>query len=90
MLAAKILAGQNMPVTYLGFQESEQNRLKYLGFHSGCRQFQVAVEKDILLPYRKAFGTEEIGFENELMPGKLYFTSTRLLSSRKGLSDPNR
>ena len=82
MLAAKILAGQNMPVTYLGFQESEQNRLKYLGFHSGCRQFQVTVEKDILLPYRKAFGTEEIGFENELMPGKLYFTSTRLLSSR--------
>ena len=82
MLAAEILAGQNMPVTYLGFQESEQNRLKCLGFHSGCRQFNVTVEKDILVPYSKAFGTKEIGFENELAPGKLYFASTRLLSSR--------
>ena len=82
MLAAEVLAGQHMPVTYLGFEESEQNRLKYLGFHAGCRQFQVTVEKEILLPYRKAFGEKEIGFEQELAPGKLYFASTRLLSSR--------
>ena len=83
MLAAEVLAGQHMPVTYIGFEESEQNRLKYLGFHAGCRQFQLAVEKEILLPYRKAFGDqEEIGFEQELVPGKLYFASTRLLSSR--------
>lgn len=82
MLAAQILAGQNMPVTYLGFQESEQNRLKYLGFHSGCRQFDVTIEKEILLPYSIAFQSEESSIENELAPGKLYFTSTRLLSSR--------
>ncbi len=82
MLAAEILAGQNRPVTYLGFQESEQNRLKYLGFQSGCRRFHLSVEKEILLPYSTVFNENGTDFEHELRPEKLYFTSTRLLSTR--------
>lgn len=82
MLAAEVLAGERAPVTYLGFQESEQNRLKLLGFRAGCDRFHVEVEKEILLPYRRAFGAGGgLGIEAELLPGKLYFTSTRLLSS---------
>lgn len=82
MLAAEILAGQNMPVTYLGFRESKQNQLKYLGFRSGCEQFGVKIEKSILLPYQEVFSSTDISFRNELAPGKLYFTSTRRLSTQ--------
>ena len=41
----EVLAGERAPVTYLGFQESEQNRLKLLGFRAGCDRFHVEVEK---------------------------------------------
>ncbi|MBE6400152.1 MAG: GntR family transcriptional regulator [Lentisphaerae bacterium] len=80
MKAAEILASQNQPVTYLGFQGSEQNRLKQKGFQAGCELFRVPVEQEIMLNYQTVFN-EKIIIDADLQPGKLYFTSTRMLST---------
>ena len=82
MLAAEVLSRQNAPVTYVGFQGAAQNHLKYEGFRHGCELFNVKVEEEIFFPYEDVHYTDRLDFKGRLRPGRLYFTSTRLLSSR--------
>ena len=82
MRAAEILSKQKRPVTYVGFTGAEQNRLKYQGFKLGCQLFNVTIEDEIFFPYRDVLNAEKLNFTGKLGPGRLYFTSTRLLSSR--------
>ena len=80
-LAAEIIAGQKKDVTYLGFEGSEQHRLKHLGFRTGCRHYRVNIAEEIFFPFENVFNSAAIDFDGKLAPGKLYFTSTRLLST---------
>lgn len=80
MKAAEILSAQHEPVTYLGFAGSEQNRLKQLGFRAGCKHYNICIEREIMLDYQNVF-RKNVTIDVELQPGKLYFASTRMLST---------
>ena len=82
LCAAEIISRQKRPVTYVGFSGAEQNKLKHSGFKLGCELFNVKIEEEIFFPYRDVHYTEKLDFTGKLHPGRLYFTSTRLLSSR--------
>ena len=80
--AAEIISHQNRPVTYVGFEGAEQNHLKHFGFQLGCEQFKVKIEEEIFFPYGDVHNTAKLDFSGKVHPGRLYFTSTRMLSSR--------
>ncbi len=81
LLAAEIIAGQKKDVTYIGFKGTEQHRLKHLGFQAGCRHHRVNIAEEIFFPFESVFNSSSIDLDGKLLPGKLYFTSTRLLST---------
>lgn len=78
--AAEILAGQAEPVTYIGFREQPQNHLKLSGFQAGARAFGTEIEDCVLLSYDDCPKIHTAWPERILRPGRLYFTSTRILS----------
>ena len=82
MLAAEVLSQQKAPVTYVGFNGAEQNRLKHEGFRHGCELFNVEVEEEIIFPYEDVHRADRLDFTGKIHPNHLFFTSTRLLSSR--------
>ncbi|MGI5924412.1 MAG: GntR family transcriptional regulator [Lentisphaeria bacterium] len=79
--AAKILSELAMPVTYIGYEDVEQNVLKLKGFEAGCACHGVVIERKLLLPYKLA---RSGSFPREVFAGmaphKLYFTATRNLT----------
>ncbi len=79
--AAEVLAAYGMPVTWAGFSGGEQNRLKRAGFEEGCRAFSVRMEEPLIAAYEEVFSGGPAGeLLEKIVPGKLYFTSTRLLT----------
>ena len=82
MTAAEIISRQKRPATYVGFDGAEQNHLKRLGFQTGCERFGVEIEEEIMFPYADVRFADRLDFTGRVAPGRLYFTSTRLLSCR--------
>ncbi|NMA45560.1 MAG: GntR family transcriptional regulator [Lentisphaerae bacterium] len=79
--AATVLSGLAMPVTYIGYEDAEQNVLKLKGFEAGCACHGVTIDNKLLVPYRLA---QVRPFPQDyfvgLAPHKLYFTATRNLT----------
>lgn len=79
--AAGTMAANRELVTYIGFEGKEQNELKYQGFLAGCSAFGLQMEEPVLIPYEYHVDSNRIhSYLCELSPGRLYFTSTRLLT----------
>lgn len=80
--AARVLAKLKQPVTYLGFEGMEQNRLKYEGFVAGCRSFEIAMEPPVMIPYSEILSAHPIhSYLEHIEPEKLFFASTRNLTA---------
>ena len=75
------MAKVGLPVTYIGFDVKEQNRLKFEGFKAGCEAFGVEADPPVLIPYAERFSPEALRERlGEEAGDKLFFTSTRLLT----------
>ena len=79
--AARVLSELRLPATYVGFEGMEQNRLKYEGFTAGCRIFEIAMEPPVMIPYSEILSGRPVNsYLEHIEPGKLFFTSTRVLT----------
>ena len=79
--AAQILAEYKHPVKYIGFEDKEQNVLKYNGFKAGCEAFGVSMDSPVLIPYSKLLSHEYLRKHlEEISERMLIFASTRLLT----------